>query len=697
MASRATRVRATRVIVHERSRLLRSALALLVAFLASSRSPAIADFSPPRLVTSGLGRVTQMAMGIDSANNAYFAFVIDERIHVKVIGPNLDLDVPIAATGLGQGDPDFATNILGTTYLVFSQVDNPDGTEGREIYLTSNSGGQFGDAINISKSRVDDYAPRIALDAAGDPHVVWAQRVGETSRVFHAAVRPDGPVAPVLVALGDYPQVFVDEQGTAHVVYSRGNDLIYNSNLGGSWHNEKKVTTTPLEAETSASVGGDRAGNILASYESRNSLYYATKPPLADFRPPKLIDSGGVLDPRMRVRDRGQVTIAYARGGDVFYVLGQSTFLDRPQQITSTPEVEGGANLETDAAGNFHVGYLLAGQVYYTNNAASPVAEFSALPTRGEAPLEVKFGDLSSGGIQVWEWDFGDGTTSTERSPMHRYLESGKYTVKLRVVSPGAVEAELVKEDFIFVQDPFNTLRIPNQVVIPGQQDVWFPVLGSHKEPIAGFQLMGTYDPNFLSLDRFELSYTAVLPLAPEFLQTNKHDTYFEVGCAFEFEPPIEPHKQFLAAGSNQTLMNLIFDVSESAPQGAQTEVELVNDRSLSPVFNIFTINRLTRLPALSGSTVEVLIGPPFPKFFLRGDADGSGEVDITDAIRILNYLFTGGAAPVCMDAADVGDRGEVDISGAIAILGYLFLGAASPAIPFPLSGPDPTEDNLSC
>ncbi len=655
-----------------------------------------AEFAPPRLVTDGEGKSTQTAMGLDAANNAYISSVVDERIRVKVIGPDLELDVPIAALGLGQGDPDFATNALGTTFLVFSQLDSPS-SEGREVYLSHNGGGQFSEPLSVTRNRVDDYAPRVALDTNGDPHIAWAQRVGETFRVMYASVLLDQATEPLFVALGDYPQIYVDEQGIAHLAYSRGNDIVYNSNKGGSWQNEKRVTTTPFEPESSVSIGGDRGGNIIVSYESRNSLYFAVKSPNADFKPPKLIDTGGILNPRMRVRDRGQLTIVYAKRGDIFFVQGQSTFLDRPQQLTNTSEVESYPSLEIDASGNLHVSYLRDGEVYYTNNAASPVAEFAALPTRGEAPLEVSFGDLSSGGIQVWEWDFGDGEKSTESSPTHLYAQPGPYTVGLRVVAPGAVESHLVKEDFIFVQDPFNTLRIPDQAVIPGQKDVWFPVLASHKEPIAAFQLLGTFDPNFLKFNRFELNFTAIQPLEPEFLEAHDKGTFFEVGCAFEFDPPIEPEQQYLPSGQNRTLINLVFDVSEDAPQGAQTEIELVNDKSLSPVFNIFTINRFTRLPALTGSRVEVLLGPPFPKFFLRGDADGNREVDITDAIRILNYLFTGGTPPVCMDAADVNDRGSVDISGAIAILGYLFLGAASPSVPFPLPGPDPTEDDLGC
>lgn len=62
---------------------------------------------------------------------------------------------------------------------------------------------------------------------------------------------------------------------------------------------------------------------------------------------------------------------------------------------------------------------------------SAPVAGFAALPNRGPAPLEVAFADLSSGDASAWLWDFGDGTTSTQRHPVHVYAVPGSYDVSL--------------------------------------------------------------------------------------------------------------------------------------------------------------------------------------------------------------------------------------------------------------------------
>jgi hypothetical protein len=40
------------------------------------------------------------------------------------------------------------------------------------------------------------------------------------------------------------------------------------------------------------------------------------------------------------------------------------------------------------------------------------------------------------GEISSWKWDFGDGQTSTERHPQHRYEKGGEFTVTLWIEGP---------------------------------------------------------------------------------------------------------------------------------------------------------------------------------------------------------------------------------------------------------------------
>jgi PKD repeat protein len=68
---------------------------------------------------------------------------------------------------------------------------------------------------------------------------------------------------------------------------------------------------------------------------------------------------------------------------------------------------------------------------------AQVVADFSAKPVEGVAPLAVTFTDLSQGQVNVWSWQFGDGGTSNQQHPVHVYETPGVFDVTLLVVGDG--------------------------------------------------------------------------------------------------------------------------------------------------------------------------------------------------------------------------------------------------------------------
>ena len=100
----------------------------------------------------------------------------------------------------------------------------------------------------------------------------------------------------------------------------------------------------------------------------------------------------------------------------------------------------------------------------------------------------------------------------------------------------------------------------------------------------------------------------------------------------------------------------------------------------------------------LSGFVADKTAGGPVGPRFRRGDVDVSGTIDVTDAVKLLNYLFLGGATPECLDAADFDNSNVADISDAVANLSYQFLGGVASAAPGPNTcGSDPTPDDLGC
>ena len=64
---------------------------------------------------------------------------------------------------------------------------------------------------------------------------------------------------------------------------------------------------------------------------------------------------------------------------------------------------------------------------------ARQFANFTASPTIASPSDKIQFKDLSEDSPTRWFWDFGDGTNSTLRNPVHAYQKSGMYNVTLTV------------------------------------------------------------------------------------------------------------------------------------------------------------------------------------------------------------------------------------------------------------------------
>lgn len=86
-------------------------------------------------------------------------------------------------------------------------------------------------------------------------------------------------------------------------------------------------------------------------------------------------------------------------------------------------------------------------------SSAQVTAAFEADTTFGCNVLGVvNFSDLSTGSITSWEWDFGNGNSSTLQNPTESYTQKGSFTVSL-IVSDGVSSDTVTKTDFIRVFD----------------------------------------------------------------------------------------------------------------------------------------------------------------------------------------------------------------------------------------------------
>ena len=137
---------------------------------------------------------------------------------------------------------------------------------------------------------------------------------------------------------------------------------------------------------------------------------------------------------------------------------------------------------------------------------APPTANFSTNANSACVGAPIQFNDNSTGGVNAWNWNFGDGNTSSSQNPSHVFSAPGVYTVSLVVTNSFGNNAT---SQVITVNNlPTVSLSTPNATTC--QNGGNFALSGSPTGGIyAGPGMTGsTFNPNSAGVGTHTLSYT---------------------------------------------------------------------------------------------------------------------------------------------------------------------------------------------
>lgn len=97
-----------------------------------------------------------------------------------------------------------------------------------------------------------------------------------------------------------------------------------------------------------------------------------------------------------------------------------------------------------------------------------PVANFTSdVTSRCQPNLTVNFQDQSTNALS-WQWDFGDGTQSTQQNPTHIYTNYGSFTVQLVVTNNFGCTDTIRRNNYIRIARPvINFSNMPQNGCIP--------------------------------------------------------------------------------------------------------------------------------------------------------------------------------------------------------------------------------------
>jgi len=295
-----------------------------------------------------------------------------------------------------------------------------------------------------------------------------------------------------------------------------------------------------------------------------------------------------------------------------------------------------------------------------------PAVSFSAAPRFGDISLEVQFTGQSFDPPDSWQWDFGDGQSSSVRSPSHQFTAPGIYDVSLTATFAGEPISSL-REDFIIALA--DSLAGQDQLV-EGGSEVEVVISASNTVPLKEILI--------------PLSYAGTLDLTlVSFSTAGCRTDYFESTGYFDFAPGRDQATIYLIsstagtspelAGGSGPVVRLTFSTGSAGP-GDSAVISMSGYSTYSPRFSgsLLAYTPKTLSPVLRYA--ECCVGE-------RGDVDGDGSVKISDVTALVSYFFRDGEPPACNDEADSDGSGVLNIADLTYLIGYLFRGGPVPAL----------------
>lgn len=250
-----------------------------------------------------------------------------------------------------------------------------------------------------------------------------------------------------------------------------------------------------------------------------------------------------------------------------------------------------------------------------------------------------------------------------------------------------------------------NRVTVADIEVEPSSTDQRLPVMLEIDQNSHGVQLAISYDPAVIEITGLDTT-TGVLSTAlwaAEMIVQADGEMVFGAIVGLDLDGGTFDDTQVITSGSDLLLGELVFNVLADA----DTTTTIAFENNLPGFLNsdppLSTANKVTDPEGapveldLDSATITIQTTVD-PEGFRRGDVDGNGNLEITDAINNLSFQFLGTYNPPCFDACDFDDNGRIELTDPIANLSHQFLGQAPPAPPGKdTCGEDPTPDELGC
>jgi hypothetical protein len=216
--------------------------------------------------------------------------------------------------------------------------------------------------------------------------------------------------------------------------------------------------------------------------------------------------------------------------------------------------------------------------------------------------------------------------------------------------------------------------------------------LADNVSPVQGWSFGVASDPRFILPKETSIEGTATAALnggaGPAFLAIE----ILEDGTGVTMAAIVDDGSPFetLPPGRGHRLLEILYAAGDEGLPGESYAVRYTSRLGDPAVQVLLVVNGFEVIPLTAPGRV-MLPGVRFQ----RADSNGDGAVDISDPMRTLRWLFLGGEAPGCIEAANANGSSAINIADAIYTFLFLFDGGPPPPHPFP--GCDLAPAPLGC
>ncbi len=231
------------------------------------------------------------------------------------------------------------------------------------------------------------------------------------------------------------------------------------------------------------------------------------------------------------------------------------------------------------------------------------------------------------------------------------------------------------------------------------------------EDPVQAFSFGIAHDPDVAALEAIDFQGCPVLEglyngAGPELFEVNlnPNTTFCDPGikagaivyCIVRLEAQTE---EVIPPSEAGPIAHLVYRPAPEAADGMQTSLDITGCLGVTkPCDIVLTIDDSSLKPETESGGLTVVEPVDPPTQFRRGDTNQDGGRDISDAVRLLSYLFgLKGRDLDCKKAADANDDGSLNIADAVHLLTFLFASLETLPAPYETCGTDQTDDELTC